>query len=149
MSQDHFILRRVKALDGLRLALEYADGEKLEVAISPIAGRFKLLKPLLDAKVFKTAAIVPGGFAVRWAKDDNLELAADNLRARAIEQSGQYSHEFLWNWMHKHNFTLDAAANALGLSRRMIAYYRNGEKPLPMTVALACHGYDALALKAA
>lgn len=149
MSQDHFILRRVNALDEFRLALEYADGEKFQVAISPIAGRFKLLKPLLDAKVFKTAAIVPGGFAVRWANDDNLELAADNLRARAIEQSGQYSHEFLWNWMHKHSFTLGAAASALGLSRRMIAYYRNGEKPLPMTVALACHGYDALALKAA
>ncbi len=149
MSQDHFILRRVKALDGLRLALSYADGENFEVSIEPITGRFKVFKPLLNAEVFKTAAIVPGGFAVRWAKDDSLELAADNLRARAIEQSSQYSYEFLWNWMHKHSFTLDAAANALGLSRRMIAYYRNGEKPLPMTVALACHGYDALALKAA
>lgn len=31
----------------------------------------------------------------------------------------------------------------------LIAYYRNGEKPLPMTGALACHGYDALAVKAA
>jgi hypothetical protein len=31
----------------------------------------------------------------------------------------------------------------------MIAYFRNGEKPLPMTIALAYHGYDALALKAA
>jgi hypothetical protein len=110
MSQDHFILRRVKVLDGFGLALEYADGEKLEVAISPIAGRFKLLKLLLDKKVLKTAA---------------------------IEQSGQYSHEFLWNWMHKHSFKLDAAADALDLSRPMIAYYRNGEKPLPMTVALA------------
>ncbi len=149
MSQDHFIIRRLKALDGQRLALEYADGEKFEVSIAPIAGRYKLIKPLLDVAVFKTATIVPGGFALRWVDDDNLELAADNLRARAIEQSGQYSHEFLWNWMHQHQFTLDAAANALGLSRRMIAYYRSGEKPLPTTVALACHGYDALAVKAA
>jgi Protein of unknown function (DUF2442) len=149
MSQDHFTIRRVKALGAMRLALDYADGQKFEVDIEPIVKRFKVLKPMLDAKIFKTASVVSGGFAVRWACDDNLELAADNLRARAIEQSGQYSHEFLWNWMHKHEFTLDTAAAALGLSRRMIAYYRSGEKPLPTTVALACHGYDALAVKAA
>ncbi len=76
-----------------------------------------------------------------WGSDA-LELAADNLRAGAIEQAGGYSHELLWNWMAHHDLTLDAAADALGLSRRMLAYYRSGEKPVPRTVALACLGWE-------
>ena len=39
--------------------------------------------------------------------------------------------------------TLDTAAQALGLSRRMLAYYRSGEKRVPRTVALACLGWEA------
>ena len=76
-----------------------------------------------------------------WGSDA-LELAADNLRAGAIEQAGGYSHELLWNWMAHHDLTLDAAADALGLSRRMLAYYRSGEKPVPRTVARACLGWE-------
>ena len=34
------------------------------------------------------------------------------------------------------------AAEALGLSRRMVAYYSNGEKPVPKTVLLACRGWE-------
>jgi len=36
----------------------------------------------------------------------------------------------------QHGRTL-AAARALGLSRRMLAYYRGGAKPVPRIVALA------------
>jgi predicted transcriptional regulator len=32
---------------------------------------------------------------------------------------------------------IDTAAKALGVSRRMVAYYDKGEKPIPRTVALA------------
>lgn len=53
---------------------------------------------------------------------DALELSADNLRARAVEQAGGYSHEVILNWMARHGMTLDAAAQALGLPRRMLAY---------------------------
>jgi len=71
------------------------------------------------------------------AGDDDLELAADNLRARAIEQAGGASHEFIWNWMARPGLAwpgLDTAADALGVSRRMLAYYRSGAKPVPRTV---------------
>jgi len=36
--------------------------------------------------------------------------------------------------------TLDRAAQELGLSWRLLAYYRSGEKPVPRTVALAMKG---------
>lgn len=40
-------------------------------------------------------------------------------------------------------YTLDAAARALGLSRRMIAYYEKGERPIPRVVALATRALEA------
>jgi hypothetical protein len=40
--------------------------------------------------------------------------------------------------------TLDAAATALGLSRRMIAYYEAGKKPIPRVVALATRALEAV-----
>ncbi len=45
-------------------------------------------------------------------------------------------------WMEKHAFTQEAAAKALGLSRRMIAYYVSGEKVIPKTVLLATVGWE-------
>ena len=47
-------------------------------------------------------------------------------------------------WMDGHSLTLDAAAAALGLSRRTIAYYLSGEQPVPKTVMLATVGYGRL-----
>jgi transcriptional regulator with XRE-family HTH domain len=44
-------------------------------------------------------------------------------------------------WMDEHNLTQEGAAQALGLSRRMIAYYLSGEKSIPKTVMLATEGW--------
>ena len=38
--------------------------------------------------------------------------------------------------------SVTTAALALGVSRRMLAYYRSGAKPVPRTVALACLGWE-------
>ena len=143
MSDLHFTLVRLHAAAPGTLEMVFADGQALSVDLRSIYAKTKTLHRLKDWKVFKTAAIADQGRSVQWLGDDNLELAADNLRARAIEQSGQYSHEWLWNWMHRHGLTLDTAAQALGISRRMLAYYRSGAKPLPLTVALACYGWES------
>jgi hypothetical protein len=44
--------------------------------------------------------------------------------------------------MERHALTLDRAAEALGLSRRTVAYYLGGEQPVPRTVMPATEGYD-------
>jgi hypothetical protein len=100
------------------------------------------LARLNDPVVFNSARVGEHGASVTWANDDDLALAADNLRARAIEQDGGFSHEFIWNWMARNGLTLEAAAAALGVSRRMLAYYRSGARPVPRTVALACLGWE-------
>jgi DNA-binding XRE family transcriptional regulator len=40
-------------------------------------------------------------------------------------------------WRARKAYTLETAAQAPGLSRRKVAYYENGEKPIPRFVALA------------
>jgi hypothetical protein len=60
----------------------------------------------------------------------------------ADEQSGEVmpSEDFR-RWIDANDLTLDGAANALGPSRRTIAYYLSGEQPVPKTVKLATIGY--------
>lgn len=142
MSNRHFTLEGVRVLPPSSLELTYADGAVFQVNLMPVVAKHPVLRRLTDPAVFGTASVGEWGGSVIWVGDENLELAADNLRARAVEQSGGYSHEVIWNWMARNGLTLDAAAQALGLSRRMLAYYRSGEKPVPRTVALACLGWE-------
>jgi transcriptional regulator with XRE-family HTH domain len=46
-------------------------------------------------------------------------------------------------WRAGRRLSLSGAAAALGLSRRMVAYYDQGAKPIPKYVWLATRGYDA------
>jgi len=149
MSPRHFTLTRVDVVAPSSLRLAYADGEQLLVDLHDTIARHPTLSALADPAVFATAAVGEWGASVVWNNDDALELAADNLRARAVEQAGGYSHELIWNWMARHKLTLDSAAEALGLSRRMLAYYRSGAKPVPRTVALALLGWEVEQHKAA
>ena len=76
-----------------------------------------------------------------WLNDE-LEMAADNLRHLAVEQAGGIGHERLIEWVHRHRLTQAQAADAIGISRRMLNYYLSGAKPIPKTVWLACLGWE-------
>lgn len=142
MRPKQFTLTHAEPLPASGLRLRYADGQQFEVSLAKIIETHPTLKRLADPEVFRTAQVGDAGVTVTWANDDDLELPASGLRARAIEQAGGVSHEFLWNWMHRNNLTLDGAEAALGVSRRMLAYYRSGERPVPLTVGLACLGWE-------
>jgi len=77
---------------------------------------------------------------VEWSDS---ELGADSVYAWAKEQAGEISHEMLDDWMRRNGLSLTTAAQALGMSRRMISYYRTAEKPIPRAVWLACLGWEA------
>lgn len=135
-----FTLMAVKAKANQVLHLAFADGAEFDVDLSNIIAKHPTIAALADPATFKRAKVGEWKDTVTWGTDD-LELAADNLRARAIEQAGGFSHEGIVKWMHQHKLTQLQAAEALGLSRRMLAYYLSGEKPVPRTVALACIGW--------
>lgn len=143
MSKDHFVLTAAEPLPGYRLRLSYADGQTFEVDLSKQIDVSNYLAPLQDAKLFAQAQVGFAGRSVDWLEDE-LDLASDNLRHMAVEQSGNIGHERIWAWLHETGLTLEQAAEALGISRRMLIYYRDGEKPIPRTVWLACLGWQAV-----
>jgi predicted transcriptional regulator len=76
---------------------------------------------------------------VVWATD--VDMGADRLWEMALEQTGHDTVEFLrWRW--RYGLSLTDAANALGLSRRQVAYYAGGKHRIPCTVLLACKGWE-------
>jgi hypothetical protein len=80
------------------------------------------------------------GTSVVWI-DDDLDLGADNLRNLAVEQTWGIGHERLITWIHENRLTQVQAADAIGISRRMLNYYLSATKPIPKTVWLACLGW--------
>jgi hypothetical protein len=133
-------LAAAKPLPQYRLALRFSDGFEAVVSVADLL-RLKALAPLRDTTLWAQAKLErsPLGQAVVWPGD--IELAADNLRHRAVEQAGGIGHERLLDWMQAHQLTQQAAADAIGISRRMLNYYLSAEKPIPKTVWLACLGW--------
>ncbi len=59
-----------------------------------------------------------------------------------VGDSRQDAVEFLrWRW--RYGLSLSQAAEALGISRRQLAYYASGKHVVPRTVLLACKGWEA------
>ena len=134
-------LQAVTALEPYRLRTVWSTGETLDVDVSEALGASPMLKPILDPAVFFTVHLGEWGGTVEWFDS---EFGADNVYAWAKEQAGQVSHEMFGEWMHRNGLSLTSAAEALGMSRRMVAYYRTAQKPIPRHVWLACLGWEAV-----
>jgi hypothetical protein len=135
-----FAIKNIEPVEPLHMVITFGDGATMDIDMNKFISRYPVLLPLRDPSLFLKARIDEFGRNVVWG--DDIDLAGDNLRAEAVEQNGGISHERIWNWMHRNNLTLDAAAGALGMSRRMLVYYRNGDKPVPKHVWLACLGWE-------
>jgi len=140
MNNLHFRIQAVEVKELYRLSITFKDGKTFYVDLERIIKEYPALAPLLNKALFSQVHVDEHGTTLTW--NDEIDLAADNVRAEAVEQSGNISHERIWNWMHRNSLTLDTAAAALGISRRMVAYYRNGERPIPKHIWLACLGWE-------
>lgn len=101
----------------------------------------KGLRPLRDRAVFARADVGEGGHSIVWP--GGADMGADRLWELALEQNGRADAVEFIRWRWKHGLSLTAAAEALGLSRRQVAYYASGEHEVPRTVLLACKGWEA------
>jgi len=135
------LIRAVKAKPPATLEIGWSTGETLAVEVARLIKRFKLYAPLKNAALFGKAKADPWGHAVIWPGD--FEMDADQLYEMAREQAGEWGPERFAAWMTAHGLSLNGAADALGLSRRMIAHYRTGSRPIPRVVALACEALSA------
>jgi len=90
--------------------------------------------------VFAQARVGEGGHSVVWPGD--LDMGAGSLFERSLEQSGRMDTVEFLRWRWRHGLSLTAAAEALGISRRQLAYYVSGEHEVPRTVLFACKGWE-------
>lgn len=136
----HPRLKSVEALTPHRLRTTWSTGEVLEVDVGDVLRQVSCLAPILELEVFARVHCDEWGHAIEWFDS---EFGADNVYAWAKEQSGEVSHEMFGEWMHRNGLSLSTAAEALGISRRMVSYYRTAHKAIPRSIWLACLGWEA------
>lgn len=126
----------------LTLSIIWRDGDETLVDVSELIQTFALYQPLReDPGLFASVRLGEFGTDVSWTPA--IDMSAATLWRLAGEQSGQLlSSQGFRDWRVRHRFTLEGAADALGISRRMITYYEQGKKPIPRLVALATRALD-------
>ena len=122
------------------LVIRWTTGETLTAHVDDWIERFELLAPLRNAEVFSQVRVGWYGHSVEWPGE--IDLGADQLYERCREEAGLPTPQLFDDWMKRNQFSLQTAGDALGLSRRTVAYYRNGAKPIPRQTWLACLGWE-------
>jgi DNA-binding transcriptional regulator YiaG len=139
------ILPRIDAVKAdkkpFTLHVTWDSGVESRIDVSDMIKTFKLYAPLRKGIAFKKVGVGEDGVDIFWNK--KIDMAATTLWRLAQEQAGiTMSPDAFKHWRERNDYTLDKAAHALGLSRRMVAYYEQGEKPVPRVVALAARALE-------
>lgn len=126
----------------MTLRVRWDKGEESLIDVSGIIKTFRVYEPLRRSPdLFRQVRLGDLGTDIVWM--DEIDMAADTLWRLAQEQSGlTLSPDEFRHWRERKAYTLDTAAAALGISRRMVAYYEQGKKPIPRVVALATRALE-------
>lgn len=126
----------------LTLRIRWDNGDENQVDVSSLIATFRVFEPLRNSPaLFEKVRLGEHGTDIVW--NDELDMSADTLWRLAQEQTGlTMSPDSFKHWRERKAYTLDSAAKALGLSRRMVAYYEQGAKPIPRVVALAAKALE-------
>lgn len=133
-------INAVEVIGPTRLRIDWTTGEQMEVDLAEPINRLKTLAPLRDPATFARVQVGEWGHSLVW--DSEIDLGADRLYERCKEQAGEFSPGQFDAWIKANRLSLTTAAEALGLSRRMVAHYRTGSRPIPKIVGLACQGWE-------
>ena len=129
----------VRATGPASLHLAWSDDTQADVDLAPMLND-RALAALRDPAEFARVELGDWGHSLAWPS--GAELGADMLWLETLAATGQGDTRSFIEWRLRNTLSLTRAAEALGLSRRMVAYYSNGEKPVPKTVLLACRGWE-------
>ncbi len=125
------------------LRVSWRDHGVDQIDLGPLISSSRSLASLQTPAIFATAAVGEHGWTVAW--NDDIELDADHLFRLGRYQAGEsLTPESFRTWRTRHGLSQRSAADALGISDRMVKYYEDGSHLVPKTVMLACTGYDAL-----
>jgi hypothetical protein len=131
----------VKHISGYTLRVRFVNNKAFSVDLREPVFRLKGLRPLRDGTAFARAVVGEGGHSIVWPGE--LDMGADRLFELALEQSGRTGNVEFIRWRWRNGLSLTRAAEALGISRRQVAYYASGEHEVSRTVLLACKGWEA------
>ncbi|HLI67635.1 MAG TPA: DUF2442 domain-containing protein [Caulobacteraceae bacterium] len=133
-------IETVKATGPAQLRLHWSDGAEAELDLSGWLAT-PAFAALRDPAAFAAVQVGDWGHSLQWS--NGAEASADSLWLETLSASKRADARAFLEWRLKNGLSLTKAAEALGLSRRMVAYYSNAEKPVPKTVLLACRGWEA------
>jgi hypothetical protein len=123
--KTHMILA-VKATPPAVLALEWSDGTRADLNLTKCL-RGKPFRSLRDPSEFSRVRIGEWGHSLEWPA--GAELGAEFLWLETLSTIGRGETRAFLEWRLRHGLSLTRTADVLGLSRRMVAYYSNGENP--------------------
>jgi len=129
-------IKSVMALTAWTVRTVWSTGESFDVDLAKQM-KLKAFAEIRKPEIFKTVHLQYG--CIEWF---DTELGADNVYAWGKEQSGEVSHQMFETWMTRNGLSLTTAAESLGVSRRMISYYKTATKPIPRAIWLACLGWE-------
>jgi len=136
------LITAVQVTGTLSLLITWNTGENLACDLTNTVGRHGALASFADPAVFSQVTVEEWGHGLDWP--GGLDMGADRLYQLCREQAGLLSPAGFDEWIKRNRLSLTTAAEALGMTRRMIAHYRSGSRPIPKTVQLACIGWEAL-----
>lgn len=142
MTGDHMrTIATVNAVEPFALDLTWSDGSKATVDLSSDVVRHPFTS-LGDPTFFGQVALGEWGHSVEWP--DGTDIGAPSLWRDTLTLTGRDDARQFLDWRMRNALSLSGAAEALGLSRRQVACYSNGDKPVPKAILLALKGWEAL-----
>ena len=122
------------------LRIAWSNGVQARLDLGPVVAD-RAFAALRNSKEFAAVQIGDWGHSLIWRS--GAELGADMLWLETLSATGHDDARAFLEWRHRHGLSLAKAAEAIGISRRMVAYYSNGERPVPRPILLACRGWEA------
>ena len=139
------IIKSARALAPYQVEVIWSTGRIDKIDVGAALKAHAALAPARRKARFATVAPGEWGHSLSWggAEGEELEIGADAVWRMAHEQAALAESVDFTAWRAAHGLSLTEAAHTLGLSRRAVAYYESGAKPVPRVVALALRGFDA------
>lgn len=142
MNRDHMrTIRAFEIIPPYTLRLDWSDGTESVVDLTATV-RTDPFRSLCDPEFFGKATLDDWGHAIEWP--DGTDVGADSLWRDTLTLTGRDDARQVMDWRLRNGLDLNRAAEALGLTRRQMAAYSNGDKPVPKAVLLALKGWEAL-----
>lgn len=123
------------------LHLSWSDETVADINLGAIL-KDRAFSALRDFDEFAKVEVGDWGHSLSWPS--GAEMGADMLWLETLSATGHDDVRTFLEWRGRHALSLSKAADALGVSRRTVAYYSNGEKKVPKPILLACRGWEVI-----